>query len=271
MEQESENGEECIGGRQHKCQRKATAILEQLPSATTHTKMAGKREAEDMELPTSDRRQKSEARSNKDKQGCDSNRETPGPNTSRPRHYDAADTAYATAIEIRSPSDRSRNEDLGQLLTFQSGGAGGPTYLYVKIVGDEASWQPRQGSEYPSFVIEVAVSEEESHLEDKASKIFQGTDGGVRWIASRTRKIRGSWGTSLPKFQQQGITQFIPSATSFDIALMLAEASKLALNATGRDLTDDGLGRVRKTPFRKGFVPNQTTEKKIADPKPDFA
>ncbi|KAI4265776.1 MAG: hypothetical protein L6R38_009182 [Xanthoria sp. 2 TBL-2021] len=37
-----------------------------------------------------------------------------------------------------------------------------------------------------------------------------------------------------------------------------------------RDLTDDGLGRVRNTAFRQGFVPNQTAEKKIGDPKPDF-
>lgn len=51
---------------------------------------------------------------------------------------------------------------------------------------------------------------------------------------------------------------------------MLTESvDHLLRQAAGQDLAEDGLGRVRNTLFRKGFVPNQTSEK-IADPKPDF-
>ncbi len=56
-----------------------------------------------------------------------------------------------------------------------------------------------------------------------------------------------------------------------DVDEMLTDSiDHLLTQATGGDLTKDGLGRVRNTPLRKGFVPNQTSPEKIADPKPDF-
>ncbi|KAI4125813.1 MAG: hypothetical protein LQ338_004054, partial [Usnochroma carphineum] len=59
-------------------------------------------------------------------------------NPSHPGYEGAVDIVYATAVEIRSPSDRSRNENLSQLPTFHSTGVGVPPYLFVKIIADGA-------------------------------------------------------------------------------------------------------------------------------------
>lgn len=52
--------------------------------------------------------------------------------------------------------------------------------------------------------------------------------------------------------------------------MVVESVDNLLSEVIGRDLTDDGVDHVRNTPFRKGFIPNQTAEKKISDPKPDF-
>ncbi|KAI4122664.1 MAG: hypothetical protein LQ338_005680 [Usnochroma carphineum] len=54
--------------------------------------------------------------------------------------------------------------------------------LKFEQIWPDASWQPQLGSEHPSILLKVAFSDRESHLGEMASRIFQGTDGGVRWI-----------------------------------------------------------------------------------------